>query len=40
MDLLRQAMAEYAQANGRSGDRSEPRDSDHEDDAVAHHEID
>ncbi len=40
MDLLRHAMAEYAQAKGRSGDLSEPRDSDHEDDAVAHHEID
>jgi GTP-binding protein HflX len=40
MELLRYAMAEYAQANGRSGDLSESRDSDHEDDAVAHHEID
>ena len=40
MDLLRHAMAEYAQAKGRSGDLSEPRDSDHEYDAVAHHEID
>ena len=40
MDLLRHAMAEYAQAKGRSGDLSEPRDSDHEDDAVALHEID
>ena len=39
MDLLRHAMAEYAQAKGRSGDLSEPRDSDHEDDAVAHHEL-
>lgn len=40
MELLRYAMAEYAQANGRYGDLSESRDSDHEDDAVAHHEID
>ena len=40
MELLRYAMAEYGQANGRYGDLSESRDSDHEDDAVAHHEID